>query len=339
MPLACPQCNQVFEQNGICPLCNVVLMYQATNLHSDALAKPVGDDDFTQWQQTPWGRILVGVILAQGLSFGLLHLMTAGFLATGDTDDPWQTLWGIALRHAIHAVSLLLGGILASASQTRGLIYGAFVGFTSGIVTFVLRDHSGQNFASPLLYIEPIMHLVIGTIGGALGMLIWRPSPKLPDLEGSHPSQVPANPWGFSLGTTFAGPVHFGRVCAGAFVVVVGVVWSEAVLRFMLRASNGSMAISSQLQAQLVTLEIAALVAVVGAAFAGATTRNGLKQGLCVGLASSVIVAGLEIGNPKFTLESVIFILSGIIAIALVGGWFGGQLFPPVSERRRRGYS
>src|SRR5471030_713176 len=106
MPLACPQCKQLFEQNGICPLCNVVLLYHAPDLQGDPASSHTSmEDDSPQWQQTPWGKILIGLILAQGLSFGLLQLLTAGFLASGDGADAWHTLWGIVTHHAIHAVS------------------------------------------------------------------------------------------------------------------------------------------------------------------------------------------------------------------------------------------
>ncbi len=335
MPLACPQCKQVFEKNGVCPACGVVLLYQATNLQSDVPTNPCDEDDSAQWQQTPWGKIIIGLILAQGLSFGLLQLLTAGFLASGDGENAWQTLWGIVLRHAIHGASLIVGGAITGAGQSRGIIYGSLVGFASGVISFLLQGHSTESISDYINFAEPIMHLAIGGFGGALGMLIWRPTPKLPELEGSNPS-VPTMSWGFSLGKAFAGPIHLGRVCAGAFVIVVGVVWSRAILDFVLRASNGNLAISSHLQAQLVSMEIAALVAILGAGLAGATTRNGLKQGLCVGFAASMIVLGLQIGGPNFIIESAVFTMSGIIAVASVGGWFGGQLFPPLSANRRR---
>jgi len=83
-------------------------------------------------------------------------------------------------------------------------------------------------------------------------------------------------------------------------------------------------------------MEISALVAILGAGFAGATTRNGLKQGLCVGIGASMIVVGIQAGGPRFSLESAVFNVSGIVAISLVGGWFGSQLFPPLSGRKRR---
>jgi hypothetical protein len=336
MPLVCPQCKQLFEKNGVCPLCSVVLLYHAQNLQSEVTPSTPGKDDSSQWQQTPWGKILIGVILAQGLSFGLQQLLTAGFLASGDGSNVWDTVLGIVLHHAVFAVSLLIGGALSGAGQSRGIIYGALVGFVSGIITFFLQDHKSGSFSSVLIYAEPIIHLATGAIGGGLGMLIWRPTPKLPELENSSPTPVPLPSVGFWLGNAFTGPVHLGRVCAGAFLIVMGVVWSQAILEFLLRASNGSLALTSKLQAQLVSMEIIALVALLGAGFAGATTRNGLKQGLCVGLAASVIVLGMQIGNPKFLFEAAAFSISGIVIVALVGGWFGEQLFPPLDPSKRK---
>jgi hypothetical protein len=338
MPLACPQCKQIYERSGVCPLCNVVLLYHAPGLDSDPNVNASSDDDDVgQWQQTPWGKILIGLILAQGLSFGMLQLLTAGLLATtAEGSEPWETLWGLVLRHAIHAISLIIGGALTGAGQSRGIIYGSLVGFSSGVITFLLRGHPTESLNSILIYAEPVMHMALGAIGGGLGMLIWRPTPSLPELESSSPSPAPGAAWSYFFTKMFAGPIHLGRVCAGAFVIVIGVVWANAILEFLLRASAGALAISSQLQAQLVSMEISALVAIVGAGFAGATTRNGFKQGLCVGIGASMIVVGIHAGGPKFTLESTIFNVSGIIAIALVGGWFGSQLFPPLSGRKRR---
>jgi hypothetical protein len=338
MPLVCPQCKQLFEDNGVCPLCNLVLMYQAPNLKGEPAANQ-GEDEQSQWQQTPWGKIVIGLIMAQGLNFGMEHLVTAGFLATGDGTDVWGTLWGLVMHHGVLAFSLLLGGALSGAGQSRGIIYGALVGLSSGIISVCLHYHKSGTFSSMLIYAEPIIHLATGAVGGALGMLIWRPMPRLHELEGSS-SGAPLPGFGFLLGNMFSGPVHMGRVCAGAFVIVVGVVWSQAIMEFLLRASNGSLALTSKLQAQLVSLEIIALVVLIGAGFAGATTRNGIKQGLCVGLAASAIVLGVQIGSPRFVFEGAIASVAGIVSFALVGGWFGGNLFPPIAAgKRKRSFS
>jgi hypothetical protein len=338
MPLVCPQCKQLFEKNGVCPLCNVVLLYHAQNLNEPPPAATQLEDESPQWQQTPWGKILIGLILAQGLSFGLQQLLIAGFLVGGEGSDHWNTVLGVVLHHAVFAVSLLIGGALSGAGQSRGIIYGAFVGLVSGVISLVVQKLRGESFSSMFIYAEPLMHLAAGALGGALGMLIWRPAPKVPELDGNSTTTLPS--FGLGFGNLFVGPIHFGRVCAGALVIVVGVVWSHAILEFLLRASNNNLALTSKLQAQLVSMEISALVALVGAGFAGATTRNGIKQGLCVGLAASAIVLGIQISDPQFLLESAISTLSGIVTVALIGGWFGGQLFPPLDpNRRRRGLS
>ena len=338
MSLVCPQCQQTYEQNSVCPLCNVVLLYHAQNLQNESSSPHEEDNSPPEWQHTPWGKIIVGLILAQGLIFGMQQMLTAGFLMSGDGADVWRTLLGLVFHHAIYAISLLIGGALTGAGQPRGIIYGALVGFASGLISLCLHDHSNTVFPTLLVYAEPIIHLATGAIGGGLGMLIWQPIPKLPDLGGNSTAPVPAVPFSIAMGSAFAGPVYVGRVCAGAFVIVVGVVWSQAILEFLLRASNGSLTISSKMQAQLVSMEIIALVALVGAGLAGATTRNGLKQGLCVGLCASVVVLGIQCSNPKFTLESAIFTISGIAVVSLIGGWFGGQLFPPlIRGGRRRG--
>lgn len=339
MSLVCPQCKQVYEKNSVCPLCNVVLLYHAQNLQTEAVPSHDEDDTPPEWQHTPWGKIIVGLILAQGLIFGLQQLLTAGFLVSGDGADGWRTLMGLVLHHAIYALSLLIGGALTGAGQPRGIIYGSLVGFTSGLISLFTHDHSHTAFPTLLIYAEPLIHLATGAIGGGLGMLIWQPIPKLPDLGASTPAPIAAVPFSISLGNNFAGPIHVGRVCAGAFLIVVGVVWSQAILEFLLRASNGTLTISSKIQAQLVSMEIIALVALLGAGFAGATTRNGLKQGLCVGLCASVVVLGIQCSSPKFTLESGILTLGGIVIVSFIGGWFGGQLFPPVIPGRRKRFA
>jgi hypothetical protein len=174
------------------------LLYHAGNLHTDPTPTPVTEEAIPQWQQTPWGKILVGVILVQGLSFGMQQLLTAGFLASGDGTDVWQTLLGLVLHHAVHAISLLVGGALVGAGQRRGILYGALVGFASGALTLLWQERGGENFSSALFYAEPVIHLAIGAMGGALGMLIWRPTPILPELDGNTP--VPTLSTGASLG-------------------------------------------------------------------------------------------------------------------------------------------
>ena len=89
MAMVCPQCNRSYQQRLQCPGCDVRLLYQASKRGQ------TGDDQRSQWQQSPWGRMVVGLLLAQGLYYGLRQLYTAGVLVTGDAaaHDVWSTLY------------------------------------------------------------------------------------------------------------------------------------------------------------------------------------------------------------------------------------------------------
>src|SRR5262249_23503666 len=105
MAMVCPQCNGTFEQRLHCPACGVRLLYRA----GPSLARRTPGAETASWQQTPWGRILVGLLLAQGLYYSLRHLCTAGLLASGDdaAHNAWDTLYGLVLQQALQGVALL----------------------------------------------------------------------------------------------------------------------------------------------------------------------------------------------------------------------------------------
>src|SRR4051812_48077814 len=91
--MACPQCSRGYApEKTECPGCRVPLLESLT-LETDSLP------DESAWQHTPWGRIAIGLVLAQGLSFGFNHLLKAGALAESGFDLTPQSAYGIyALR-------------------------------------------------------------------------------------------------------------------------------------------------------------------------------------------------------------------------------------------------
>src|SRR5262249_7410290 len=105
---------------------------------------------------------------------------------------------------------------------------------------------------------------------------------------------------------------------------------------FIIEISDGALSSASHFQDRMLLMEISALVTLAGAAFAGATSYNGLKQGLCVGVGTCVILAGIYLGNAKAPLEATALSLVSTLILSLAGGWFGGQLFPPVIPKRRQ---
>src|ERR1700688_1040411 len=99
MAMVCPQCNRSFAQHLNCPECGGRLLFQA---HTRGVtSEEILAGNRSQWQQTPWGRMAVGLILAQGLAYGLQQLLTAGLLATGEQPTLWTTLRGVLVLHGL----------------------------------------------------------------------------------------------------------------------------------------------------------------------------------------------------------------------------------------------
>jgi hypothetical protein len=158
----------------------------------------------------------------------------------------------------------------------------------------------------------------------------------LPELRLPGPTGPKPRGLAFASFQLLAGPVHWPRVLAGIALVVAGVLWSKTILQFVIEASEGKLSINSHLQARLISLEITALAMLFGAGIAGASTRNGLKQGLCVGVGASMIFIGMDLANLRGSFESVLFTLISTVSLTIAGGWFGAHLLPPIIPGRRR---
>ncbi len=174
MAMVCPQCKEIFEQRLQCPKCNARLVYQATPRKRRLFQ---GGEANTKWMHAASGRILLGVLLAQGLYFGLRRLCSAGFLAAdeGDTQGVWSSLFGVFLVQGLQALGLLVGGALAGAGYKRGALLGALVGAISGGISLALLLGMQQELTAIALYGQPLVQMVIGAVGGAIGCTIWKP--------------------------------------------------------------------------------------------------------------------------------------------------------------------
>src|SRR5262245_16194780 len=67
--MVCAECGAVYEQRLVCSKCNIQLTYESPS-EEDKAARP-------GWRQSPWGRMMVGLALAQGVYYGLKHLGSA----------------------------------------------------------------------------------------------------------------------------------------------------------------------------------------------------------------------------------------------------------------------
>jgi hypothetical protein len=328
MAMVCPQCKASHEQSLHCPSCGVRLLYQSHQ------RRPEGSSSGStgQWLHTAVGRVIAGILLAQGLAYGLQLLCTAGALAAADDVEQsvWSTLYGLVLLQVLQGMSLLIGGGLAGAGQRRAPLLGLVVGLVHGVLFLSIQRLQGTPQTEISLYGQPILHVVFGVVGAIIGTCIWRPLPTLamPEFETDKDFQpLRSRKSRFAL---LSGPIAWGRVFAGIVFVTAGFLWGPGMLSVMLDASQGKLRVTDHLQAQLVTWEIIGLATLFGGAMAGATTRNGLKQGLFVGLGASIVLVGNYLGGKAFLLEQSLYMVGSIVCLTLVGGWFGGQLFPPV---------
>lgn len=333
MSMVCPQCSQVFaQQERICPTCSVHLLFYAP-IAPSATDESRLEDSSSQWQHTSWGRIIVGLMLAQGLALGLKQLLTAGLLAGGEgaANALWGTLAGLALLHSLHAIGLLIGGALAGAGQERGTTLGCLVGLGNGFIFMLLQPQNQQLLPDLTYYSQPLLHVLFGAMGGWIGQAIWAPTPRLVLPESRSSAVAPPT---FEM-RWLHGPIAWGRVIAGATIMTCGVVWSNMIMNWMIDASQGALNVTTHFQAKLISWEIAGLTMIIGACLAGATTWNGTKQGLCVGIGGAVLYLGYQLATPTIQLETAVFAVTCMLGLGLAGGWFGGQLFPPVGHGRR----
>jgi hypothetical protein len=325
MAMVCPRCATATEQLLQCPGCGDPLPFAG-----GPPAVALGRD----WQHRPWGRIAIGLLLAQGLFYGLRHLSAGLSLAVqGDATSGGTELGGLLLTQALQAAALLAGGILAGSGQRNGALLGAVVGVWNGVLVGVVPQSAGQPFSTVAIYGDPLLQGAIGALAGWLGGAIWRPLPGL-QPRGPLPTARKAPPR--RRLPLFAGRVARVRVVLGTAVAVSGALSTTVLFEAIVRISNSGPAGNGTILDQLVTWEIRALALLVGGALAGCNTSNGLKQGLCVGLASALLLGALEPRGVDRWLELIGLLLVSCTSLCLVGGWFGSQLFPPIVAYRRR---
>jgi hypothetical protein len=285
------------------------------------------------------------LLLAQGLYYVLRHLCTAGLLVAGEEpqNGVWETLRGLIVLQALQAASVFAAGLLAGAGQRRGLLFGAVVGVWNAVFFLLIQiwtTHSlttiHQSVTTIDLFGQPVIHVAFGVMGGLIGSVIWRPLP-LVAFSIEPRKTLPMVPLR-KAAYTFSGPVAWARVLTGITVAVGGVFWVDVIRDSVLDASEGQLKIYTRLEADLVTWEISALAMIAGGALAGATTSNGMKQGLCVGLGTSTILLGIRLASITHTAELLVLTVISALTLSFAGGWFGSNLLPPVyrSSRRRR---
>jgi hypothetical protein len=320
-----------------------------------------------QWHQTPSGRIIAGLVLGLGLSFGLLLL--GSVIMRGATLTPQA---GAAVFLGIQGLALFAGGMLAGAGQVKGIVYGFGVGVVSGLLAWgalvtgmlasMIEPFSKEPLTSlpPLqpmtpqalmAYGLPIVHILFATLGGLIGIMVWKPLPKL-DLPSSVPAdQKPVLGTKISLPPQgdkkvlfpWAGPIAWIRVLVGMAVAVVGgAIGTKPVLKFLVELGGLDPADIIKVQENVAHGELVALSVLIGGTIAGATTGNGLKQGVIVGFGAGIGMSLYFMTTGEGAgVEKLLGPLLSSIFLGPLGGWFGSELMPPAPKgrvARRKGW-
>jgi hypothetical protein len=327
MAMFCPKCSTSFEQRIQCPTCDVRLMVLDTGRSRGLFARG--------WQHTPAGRVVVGLMIAQGLFYGLRHFLTGILLLTVGHDwlpEVLASLPGLVTVQVLQVTALLLGGLLVGAGQRGGLVLGLLLGMLNGTVAVIAQQWPAtatQTFIPT--YGQPVIQGAVGAVGGWLGCTIWRP---LVTLLGPSSAQVKRVAVAAPTVSPFAGRIHWLRILLGAAFAVAGCLSATYLLERVAMVSNEALVTDGYWQEKVVTWEIKALAMLLGGALAGACTTNGAKQGVFVGIFSGLALTGATATRGP-TLQIIGLTMVYSLSLALVGGWFGGQLFPPVSPFKR----
>jgi DNA-directed RNA polymerase subunit RPC12/RpoP len=326
MAMVCTQCNTSHEQRLQCPTCGSRLIYRDQPRDRGRDSRPPG-----QWMQSFLGRLTVGLLLSQGLYFGLRHLVTGFYLATRGEEALEALLLtgdGRVMLEGLQLLPLLLGGMLAGAGQKRALLLGFVIGVLNSALCLAIAAALTHQPSSLSWYAQPLIHGLFGSLGAWVGCTIWKPLVASSLPTGDLVARKPAGPRGRSL---LAGRIAWVRVCLGVLLAVLGSVWAEFLFQSLIRVGAGHLETASYEQDRIFTWEVRALAILFGGAFGGASTANGFKQGLTVGILASMILLLLPSTHVTVLVASLSTISTFSLSIA--GGWFGSQLLPPIIPR------
>jgi hypothetical protein len=347
----CPQCHGIFETQFLCPSCGVETREVAE--HSAAAPMPIE----LEYADAPGmaTRFMAGLLLAQGIYYGISQFGIAFHLALGESNS-WSTLGGLG-NTALMLLAVFVGSLVAGAGNPRGMAAGAAMGLIHALALIGAGLEFGVWSTDGLVIVGWIPLTAAGALGGRCGRHIW---PAIADIRrpAKDAARVSrASRSGVDRAVRKTVPIAWPRVLAGAAVAICFTVWAGQVRDYVIGTSGGKFSVDSRLQLHFVTWVIAALAVMVGGAVGGASTRGGIRHGLLVGaiaaigiflVQSQIIRGGLPaerffasvIGLPEAsTLSSArlgLFLLSNTVALAMFGGWFGEALLPRVQNRPAR---
>jgi hypothetical protein len=352
MLLFCPECQSAFTGVSRCPRCGgLLLMPEEAPPAADAGSYAPEAVELTP----PFARVVVGTVVGLGLYLGLRKL-SAGFVLAilHEAESWWQSSEALTAIFILQLVSCGFGALLASAGRTRGIALGAGVGTLCGGLFLLAESLDGAPPTQLVFLLQPVLMTICAAIAGAVGSWVWAAVPEL-DMPAPLVKKSSSIELLQEKPKHAERPTKWLRVIVGSIVIVAGMGLAEKARIGAEKASGGMLRVESRGQGKFMSWQIATLAVLAGGAFAGATTGAGLRHGVFVGLIGAFGGGALMMMRSEFTQPeeyllkymnlavtgpgdpvAVLGIGFGILVATLVGGWFGGQLFPPLAPEHMR---
>jgi hypothetical protein len=303
----------------------------------------------------PFARVVVGTVVALGLYLGLRKLSTGFVLAIlYESESWWQSSEALAVIFVLQLVSCAFGALLASAGRPRGIALGTVVGLLCGGLFLAAEAADGTPPTQLVFLLQPVLLAVCAAIAGAVGSWVWAAVPEL-DMPAPLVKKSSSIELLQDKPKDTTRPTKWLRVMVGSLLIVAGMGLAEKARFTAEKASGGLLRVESRGQGKFMSWQIATLAVLAGGAFAGANTGAGLRHGVYAGLIGAVSGGALTMMRGEFTQPeeyllkymnlavtgpgdpvAVLGIGFGILVATLVGGWFGGQLFPPLAPEHMR---
>jgi len=330
MPMVCNRCSTTHEQAMHCPTCGSALTY-----HQNRPKRLGGYAHLAKgWQHTDWGRFIIGVGMAQGLFYGLHHLLKSIVLAIGGEPLNAHPLTQLICIQGLLLFGLVAGSVTAGATRRQALILGAYIGTANSILSLLLGQWPAHAMNTYWVYSQPVIQIVVGSLCAVISGLIWKPLniAVLPESPSRMAKKLGAKRPRFLK--VLGGPIAWFQVTFGVLLAIAGCLAAPYLLSTALNAID-TLSLDEFMQESVVLWELKAVALLLGGGLAGAGSANGLKQGLVAGLVCCAVM-NVILALRHANVEVVVLSMGLSFSLTLLGGWFGSQLFPPVVPRTRR---
>ena len=237
----------------------------------------------------------------------------------------------VFLLFSIQLFAAFVGGIFAGSGQRFGLLLGVFVGLWNGVLAALLRQNPTGELVALGFFTQPLFQSGTALLGGMIGSTVWRPIIQMPTATLAPTTKKAAK----RSAPLLAGEIAWVRVLLGCVAVIGATLYASKLLDKILELTGNRFGTGDDLQDQIITWQVKGILILLGALIAGATTKNGLKQGLIVGAFSSAILVGMRAPGTSDLPRMLLLTVPVTLGLSLLGGWFGGQLFPPIMSRKR----